>query len=111
MKLSEIIAQLGLKPLVEIRDTEVTAAYASDLLSDVVGHAKPGTVLITVQMHRNVVAVSSLVNLSAVVLTHDRIPEDDVLATARENGVNMLATADSTFTVAGRLYALGIRSE
>ena len=110
MKLTEIISQLGLKTLGDVRDKDVTGAYASDLLSDVVGNAKPGNLLVTIQMHRNVVAVASLVNLSAVIVTNGRMPEDDVRDAARENGVALLSTTDTAFTVAGRLYALGLRS-
>ena len=110
MKLIEIITQLGLKPLDGVRDTDVTGAYASDLLSDVVGNAKPGNLLITIQVHRNVVAVASLVNLSAVIMANGRTPESDVLDAAREHGVTLLSTSDTAFTTAGRLYALGLRS-
>ena len=110
MKLTEIISQLGLKPLSDVHDTDVTGAYASDLLSDVVGNAKVGNLLITIQVHRNVVAVAGLVSLAAVIVTNGRTPENDVLTVARENGVVLLSTTDSAFTVAGRLYALGLRS-
>ena len=110
MNLSEIATKLELTPLAGIRDAEVMGAYVSDLLSDVVGNTKPGCVLVTVQVHRNVVAVASLVNLSAVIVTNGRKPEEDVLAAAREHGVTLLSTAATSFTVAGRLYELGVRS-
>jgi len=110
MKLSTIVNELQLTPLVELCDQEVTSAYASDLLSDVVGNAQAGTLLITIQVHRNVVAVASLVGLSAVVIVHGRRPEDDVLEAARENKINLLSTPCTAFTLAGRLYQLGLRA-
>lgn len=110
MNLSTIVSHLQLVPLVELHDQEVTSAYASDLLSDVVGNAQPGTLLITIQVHRNVVAVASLVGLSAVVIVHGRRPENDVLAAARENHVNLLSAPCTAFTVAGKLYQLGLRA-
>ncbi|MCX7847806.1 MAG: DRTGG domain-containing protein [bacterium] len=110
MKLSTIVQELRLTPLVELHEQEVTDAYASDLLSDVVGHAHAGTLLITIQVHRNVVAVASLVGLSAVVIAQGRQPEEDVLAAARENQVNLLSAPSSAFTLAGRLYQLGLRA-
>ena len=110
MKLSEIVAALDLIPLVDLQDGEVSGAYCADLLSDVVGNAQAGNVLVTVQVHRNVVAVASLVGLSAVIITHGRVPEEDVRDAARENSVNLLSTNATSFTIAGRLYEHGVRS-
>ncbi len=110
MNLSTLVSELQLVPLVELQDQDVTSAYASDLLSDVVGNAQAGTLLITIQVHRNIVAVASLVGLSAVVIVHDRRPDDDVLAAARENNVNLLAAPCTAYTLAGRLYQLGVRA-
>lgn len=110
MKLSTIVHELQLTPLVELQDQEVTGAYASDLLSDVVGHAQAGTLLITIQVHRNIVAVASLVGLSGVLIAHGRHPEEEVLAAARENHVNLLSSPLTAFTLAGRLYQLGLRA-
>jgi predicted transcriptional regulator len=110
MNVSELVSALGLAVVSDLHDTAITGAYAADLLSDVVGNAQAGNVLITVQVHRNVVAVAGLVGLAAVIITHGRVPEPDVLAAARENTVTVLTTAESSFTVAGRLYALGLRS-
>jgi predicted transcriptional regulator len=110
MKLSEVVAALDLTPLVDLQDGDVSGAYCADLLSDVVGNAQAGNVLVTVQVHRNVVAVSSLVGLGAVIITHGRVPEEAVREAARENGVNLLSSAETSFTIAGRLYELGVRS-
>ena len=44
----------------EYTDAEITTGYTSDLLSDVMGNADDGAVLITIQAHKNTVAVSSL---------------------------------------------------
>jgi len=110
MTVNEIVSALGLAVVSELQDSAVTGAYAADLLSDVVGNAQPGNVLITVQVHRNVVAVAGLVGLAAVIITHGRVPDSDVLTAARDNNVTVLTTAESSFTVAGRLYALGVRS-
>jgi len=110
MTVAQLVKDLELTPLVDVLDAEVTGAYASDLLSDVVGNAQAGNVLITVQVHRNVVAVASLVNLAAVIITNDRKPDDEVLAAARDNNITLLATPETAYTVAGRMYAAGIRS-
>ncbi len=109
MKISEIAEKLNLKSIVNSSDEEISSGYVSDLLSDVVGNAREGAALITIQVHRNVVAVANLVGLGAVIITHGRVPEEEVLESAKKNNVNILSSDESAFTVAGRLYEMGIR--
>ena len=47
---------------------EIGGGYTSDLLSDVMGHASAGNVWITLQTHKNVLAIASLKELAAVVI-------------------------------------------
>ena len=78
-------------------EVAVHAAYASDLLSDVMGHAPPESVLITVQNHVNTIAVCTLANIRVVVVCHGRpIPEDMRKAAAAE-GVGIISTDLSQF--------------
>ena len=48
--------------------TEVCCGYTCDLLSWVMAHGKKGMAWITVQTHMNVIAVASLMEMSAVIL-------------------------------------------
>ncbi|MBN2307752.1 MAG: serine kinase [Candidatus Hydrogenedentes bacterium] len=99
-----------LTPELPDRDgTEITAGYASDLLSDVLAHAAPGGVLITAQVHLNVVAVAAHVDLAAIIFSSDRTPEDAVRERAVEEGIALFTSDETTFDIAGRLYALGLR--
>jgi predicted transcriptional regulator len=110
MKISDIKEKLELTDIVACDDTEITGAYVSDLLSDVVGNAQEGDVLVTIQVHKNLIAVAGLVGLGAVIITHGRVPEEEVCAVARENNIPVLGSQESSFTVAGKLYEAGIRS-
>jgi hypothetical protein len=110
MLLSEIAGKLGLKALSEFEDVDVTGGFVSDLLSDVVGHAQAGNVLVTVQVHKNVAAVASLVNLGAVIIAEGRQPSEDMLGAARSEGVNLFSADECSFDIVGKLYALGLRS-
>jgi hypothetical protein len=114
MKLHEVVRALRLEKLTpEIADAEsreVTAGYASDLLSDVLAHASRGGVLVTVQVHLNVIAVAAAyAELAAVVFAMDRRPEEQVRRKAVEEGIPLYVTNESAFDVVGQLYALGIR--
>jgi hypothetical protein len=86
----------------------VQRGYASDLLSCVMAKAKPGTAWLTLQAHPNVVAVASLLDLAAVILTEGVEPDLETIERARENMITLLGSPETTFTVAGRMSALGI---
>ena len=107
MKLNEVAEQLGLHIYCcgdMLGQHEVKGGYVSDLLSDVMGNAKEGQVLITLQTHKNVMAVASLKDLSAVVLVKGLVPDADTLQHAEEEKIPMLGTNLETFEIAGRLY-------
>ena len=85
-------------------DIELSAGYTSDLLSDVMAHADEGSVLITIQAHKNTIAVASLVGIAAIVFCNDRPVSEEVLEAAKEEGVAVFSTSDSQF-VASALIA------
>jgi hypothetical protein len=112
MKLDHIASELGLSSLTPAGDggaIEVTAGYASDLLSDVLAHAPAGGVLVTLQVHLNVIAVASHAEMAAVIFAGGRRPEGDVVAKAQAEGLALYSAKDATFDVVGRLYSLGLK--
>jgi hypothetical protein len=88
---------------------EVGRAHASDLLSDVLANAPGGGLLLTIQVHLNVIAVAVHAGLSAVVFTSGLSPEPEVLERAAAEGLPLFGTRQSTFDLAGKLYGLGLR--
>ncbi len=113
MTLADIVSRLGLEVLtpelaIEGGD-EVTRGHASDLLSDVLANAPSGGVLLTTQVHMNVIAVALHAGLAAVIFTQGMRPETAVRVKAVEEGLPLLCARDSTFDLAGRMYALGMR--
>ncbi|MCL2412367.1 MAG: hypothetical protein FWC97_12075 [Treponema sp.] len=90
----------------EFEDTVLTGAFTSDLLSDVIANAKDGGALITIQAHKNTVAVATLVNISVIIICTSRPIPDDMLAAAKEEGIAILLTKENQFKVSGKLYAL-----
>jgi len=112
MKLGELADRLGwvcLTPEWEAGAADVSAGYVSDLLSDVIAHAPRGGVLVTVQVHLNVVAVAVHAELVAIVFAMDRQPDETVRRKAVEEGVALYVSKASAFEVVGRLYELGVR--
>ena len=113
MNLETIARELELEHLTtqldSAGDTQIAAGYASDLLSDVLANAPQDGVLVTLQVHLNVIAVASHAELGAVIFTSGRRPEPDVIAKAAAEGLALYSTADDTFDVVGRLYELGVK--
>lgn len=78
-------------------DSEISAGYTSDLLSDVMGNAEEGSVLITIQAHKNTVAVSSLAGVSAIIICNNRPIPADMMASAADEGIAVFRTSDNQF--------------
>ncbi|MDR1144372.1 MAG: hypothetical protein LBK77_09195 [Spirochaetaceae bacterium] len=86
-------------------DVPLTGAYTSDLLSDVMANAKEGGALITIQAHKNTVAVATLVNITLIILCNNRpLQDDDMLEAAEEEGIAVIRTKENQFTVSGKLW-------
>lgn len=82
----------------------VESAYVSDLLSDVMGKARADSLWITSQVHKNIVAVASLKELSAIVVVNERKVEADVIQHAQQEEVVILSSGMPAFETAGKLY-------
>lgn len=108
MTVREIAEKLNLKVFSGASglDREVTGGYVSDLLSDVMGFAKDGSVWVTLQTHKNVMAIATLKELAAVVIVKGFEPEEDAKEVSEEEGIPILGSSEQTFELAGRIYNL-----
>ena len=88
---------------------DISKAHVSDLLSDVLANAPAGGILLTIQVHMNVLAVAVHAGLAGVIFTSGMKPEEAVRVKAAAENVPLFATALSTFDAVGKLYALGLR--
>ena len=108
MQVKDILTILDLKVFGGSQglENEISGGYTSDLLSDVMGHADNGKVWITLQTHKNVIAIASLKELAAVILIKGLEPDADMLAQADEEGIPVLGTDDQAFETTGKLFNL-----
>jgi predicted transcriptional regulator len=109
MKLSELAEKLELKSVTALFDKEISGVYISDMVSDVIANAKPGNLLVTVQIHNNVVAAANLVDISGIVVTQGKLPADDVVKMAEKAEIPIFTTDLNRWQVATKLYEAGIR--
>jgi len=108
MKLNQIAEKLNLEVRVGVNnlDSDVTNAYVSDLLSDVLGNSEEGDLWITLQIHPNIVAIASMKGLSGIVIINGREPEEETVKKAQEEKISILVTTMTAFELSGKLYAL-----
>ncbi len=84
----------------------VTGGYTGDLLSDVMAHAEEGQILITIQAHKNSIAVASLLGLSAIIICNDREISEDMKNAAAEHGITLFATSDTQYEASVHLASI-----
>lgn len=108
MKVSQLVKELDLKVYAGSNglDKEVSGGYVSDLLSDVMGNAREGQVWITLQTHKNVMAIATLKDLSAVILVKGLQPDEDTIIHSETEELPILGTQEQTFEICGKLYNL-----
>ncbi len=106
MTVSEIAEKVDGKVAVDKPGTNVNYAYASDLLSDVMGHCGDESVLVTIQNHLNTIAVCTLAGIEVIVICHNRpVPDDMAEAAAREE-VAIITTPLSQYAASVALSSL-----
>lgn len=108
MKVKELVEKLNLQVLSGTQglDREIDGCYVSDLLSDVMGNAEMGNVWVTLQTHKNVMAIASLKELACVVLVKGQTASDDTLEQSNEEGIPFLSTSMQTYETVGKIYQL-----
>jgi predicted transcriptional regulator len=110
MKVSQVVAALNWRVLAGAGalENEVNGGYVADLLSCVMAGAQSGDLWITLQTHANIVAVASLLNISAIVVAEGAPVPESTLTKAEEQGVPVLTTTEPVYETVARLVTLGI---
>lgn len=107
MQIKELEQTLGFTPAYnEYMDQTITAGYTSDLLSDVMGNAPDQSVLITIQGHKNTLAVATLAGIRAIVLCNGRQAPEDMITAAKEEDVAIFSTKENQFITSAKIAGL-----
>lgn len=70
----------------------IETGYTSDLLSDVLANCEDDAALISIQAHKNTIAVASISGVSAVIICNDRPIPDDMVEAAEEAEIALFKT-------------------
>ncbi|MDD3535543.1 MAG: hypothetical protein PHC50_05285 [Candidatus Cloacimonetes bacterium] len=109
MKLANYMAAIdgtNHTPAIDPEEIEILGAYVSDMLSDVMGSAKPDQVWITIMKHLNVIAVASMTGVPAIILAKGNVPDAAVCDKALEESICIISSKLSTFELSGILYSM-----
>jgi predicted transcriptional regulator len=111
MKLREVAELVGARFLTgaDLADREVRAAFAADLLSDVLAMVREeGVLLITGTVAAQVVRVAEVMNLAAVLFARGKLPAKPIVDYAASAGIPLLATGLTMYETCGLLYNHGL---
>ncbi len=111
MKISEIKDILSAEVICgeELLDNEVSSAFGSDMMSDVLAYAKSDSVLLTGLVNPQTIRTALMLDIEAIVFVRAKKLTDEVVALARESGVAVLSTKYRMFETCGKLYAKGLK--
>jgi predicted transcriptional regulator len=112
MTLGEIITLLDAEVLGAEVDTDrqVPCAFASDLISDILMCTKEPTLLLTGLTNNQVVRLSDMIDLVAIVFVRGKRPLQDVVEMAEERGLPIITTKFTLYRSSGLLFNAGLRS-
>ncbi|WP_372751299.1 DRTGG domain-containing protein [Labilibaculum sp.] len=108
MKVQDIVNKLQLKVCSGEKGLQriVEGGYTSDLLSDVMGNADENQLWVTLQTHKNIMAIASLKELAAIVLVKGYEPEANTAEQSNEEGIPILSSELEAFELTGKLFEL-----
>ena len=91
-------------------DEEISLAYGSDLMSDVLAFVKSGSLLLTGLTNSQVIRTAEMAEIKVVCFVSGKTPQKETLQLAEEKGIPVLTTKYSMYEACGRLYKQGLSS-
>lgn len=89
-------------------DETFESCAASDLMSDLLAFARPGTLLLTGLATNQTVRTARIIEASGIVYVRSRRPTNEGIALARQVGLPILTTSLSMYAACCRLCGRGI---
>ena len=109
MKIEVICSALDLNLICPGDGTrEIEGVIVGDLLSHILGEARENWIWVTIHVHLNVSAVAVLKDLPLLILSSNRVPQDDLIEKCKEEGIALTTTPLSSYQVCCRLCKLGV---
>ncbi len=112
MKLSEIVKALEAEVLTEKTDLdqEISCAFASDLISDILMCTKEPTLLLSGLTNTQIIRLSDMIELFGIVFVRGKKPSPEIIQMANDRGLPLITTTNTMYRTSGILYSKGLRS-
>ncbi len=89
-------------------DNEMDTAFSSDMMSDVLAYVTGRTVLLTGTVNEHVIRTAEMVDVECVVFVRAKLPSQEVIDRAVEDGIVLLSTPHTLYVTSGILYSNGL---
>lgn len=90
-------------------DYEMTKAFCSDLMSDVLRYSLEETVLLTGLCNIQTMRTAEMADLSVVVIGRGKQPDDEMLSLAEESDITIIKSKLSLFQICATLANAGLK--
>ena len=110
MTLREVRDLLGAEVLSgdELLDTDVQAAFGSDLMSDVLAFVQDQGLLLTGLNSPQVIRTAEMMDMKCVVFIRGKAPASSILELAQDRGLVVMSTPLRMYQACGVLYSAGL---
>lgn len=95
----------------ELLTADANAAYASDMMSDVLAFVTDQSVLLTGLVNEQVIRTAAMLDMKCVILVRNKQPTPGMLQLAAQNGIAILTTGYNMYESCGILYSNGLKEE
>ncbi|MDD6042351.1 MAG: DRTGG domain-containing protein [Eubacteriaceae bacterium] len=92
----------------EILNHTVSAAYATDLMSEVLAYTMENAILVTGLNNPQVVRTSEMMDIPVIVFVRAKEPSKQMVALAQRSGIAIMITNHSMFNCCGILHEAGL---
>ncbi|HWR62414.1 MAG TPA: DRTGG domain-containing protein [Clostridia bacterium] len=110
MKILEIKRILDAEVLCgdQLMENEISYAFSSDLMSDVLAFVNGKTLLLTGLTNQQVIRTAEMADIGFIVFVRGKKPEAEIVELAVENNIVLLSTRDTMYIASGKLYGSGL---
>ncbi len=93
----------------QLLDREVDSCFACDLISEMLLHLSPRTLVVTSLVSPHILHTAHVMDASGIVIVGSKRPDEAVIMNGNVNNVPLLATSHFIFECCGLLFARGLK--
>ena len=92
-------------------DMEVSSAFGSDMMSDVLAFVEDQALLLTGLLNLQTVRTALMMDMKCIVFVRGKVPDQNTIELGEQNGMILMSTPERMYPACGKLYANGLRGE